>query len=88
MKHIKILGTGCRKCRQLADHVVAAADQLGAECEIEKITELNQIMQHGVMLTPGLVIDDQVKASAATYWYDLRHWSYDIGFRIVVDPVS
>ena len=63
MKHIKILGTGCRKCRQLADHVAAAADQLGAECEIEKITELNQIMRHGVMLTPGLVIDDEVKAS-------------------------
>ena len=63
MKHIKILGTGCRKCRQLTDHVIAAAEQLGAECEIEKITELNQIMQHGVMLTPGLVIDDQVTAS-------------------------
>ena len=63
MKHIKILGAGCRKCRQLTDHVIVAAEQLGAECEIEKITELNQIMRHGVMLTPGLVIDDEVKAS-------------------------
>jgi small redox-active disulfide protein 2 len=63
MRHIKILGTGCRKCRQLADNAKAAADQLGADCEVEKITELNQIMQHGVMMTPGLVIDDQVRSS-------------------------
>lgn len=63
MRHIKILGTGCRKCRQLVENAKAAADQLGADCEIEKITDLNQIMQHGVMMTPGLVIDDQVKSS-------------------------
>ncbi|MCP3904125.1 MAG: thioredoxin family protein [Planctomycetes bacterium] len=63
MTHIKILGTGCPKCRQLADNAAAAAEQLGTECEIEKITELSEIMQHGVMLTPGLVIDDEVRAS-------------------------
>ncbi|MHC5023603.1 MAG: thioredoxin family protein [Planctomycetota bacterium] len=63
MRHIKVLGTGCRKCQQLVENAKAAADQLGADCEIEKISELNQIMQHGVMMTPGLVIDDQVKSS-------------------------
>ena len=63
MRHIKILGTGCRKCRQLAENAQAAVDQIGADCEIEKITDLNQIMQHGVMMTPGLVIDDQVRSS-------------------------
>ncbi len=63
MRNIKILGTGCPKCRQLAENVQAAADQVGVECEIEKVTELNQIMQYGVMMTPGLVIDDEVKSS-------------------------
>ena len=63
MKHVKILGTGCRKCGQLADNVAAAAAELGAECDIRKVTEVNEIMQHGVMVTPGLVIDDEVKAS-------------------------
>ena len=63
MRHIKILGTGCRKCQQLVENARTAAGQLGADCEIEKITDLNQIMQHGVMMTPGLVIDDQVKSS-------------------------
>ena len=63
MKKIKILGTGCPKCVQLAENVQAAVDQVGVECEIEKITEINQIMQHGVMLTPGLVIDNEVRSS-------------------------
>ena len=63
MRHIKILGTGCRKCGQLVENATAAAEQLGTNCEIEKITELDQIMQHGVMMTPGLVIDDQIRSS-------------------------
>ena len=63
MKHIKILGPGCPKCRQLADNVKVAVDQLGVECELEKITAINEIMQHGVMMTPGLVVDDEVKSS-------------------------
>ncbi len=63
MKHIKILGTGCPKCRQLADNVKVAADQLGVECELEKVTEISRIMQHGVMMTPGLIVDDELKSS-------------------------
>ena len=63
MKRIKILGTGCPKCKQLADNAKAAAEQIGVECEIEKVTEINQIMKHGVMMTPGLVVDDEVKSS-------------------------
>ncbi len=63
MKRIKILGTGCPKCRQLADNVKVAADQLGVECELEKVTELSEIVQYGVMMTPGLVVDDEVKSS-------------------------
>ena len=63
MKRIKILGTGCPKCQQLADNARTAADQLGVECEIEKVTEISEIMKFGVMMTPGLVIEDQVKSS-------------------------
>jgi small redox-active disulfide protein 2 len=63
VKRIKILGTGCPKCRQLADNVKVAVDQLGVEYELEKVTEISKIMQQGVMLTPGLVVDDEVKSS-------------------------
>ncbi|MCK4872508.1 MAG: TM0996/MTH895 family glutaredoxin-like protein [Phycisphaerales bacterium] len=63
MKDIKILGTGCPKCRQLAENAAAAADQLGLSCEIEKVTDINRIMQYGVMMTPGLVVDGTVKSS-------------------------
>jgi hypothetical protein len=43
--------------------VKVAADQLGVEYELEKITAISEIMQHGVMMTPGLVVDDEVKSS-------------------------
>jgi small redox-active disulfide protein 2 len=63
MKHIKILGPGCTKCKQLAANAQAAADELGAEYELEKVTEISEIMRHGVMLTPGLVVDGEVRSS-------------------------
>jgi len=60
MKKIQILGTGCAKCQKLSDHTKQAADNLGIEYEMEKVTDINQIMGFGVMTTPGLVIDGQV----------------------------
>jgi len=63
MKSIKILGSGCAKCRQLADNAVAAADELGIEYQLDKVTQINDIMAFGVMMTPGLVVDGQVKSS-------------------------
>ena len=63
MKQIKILGTGCPKCSQLAKNVDTVAQEMGIEYKIEKVTELNDIMQYGVMITPALVVDDQVKVS-------------------------
>jgi len=62
MKKIQILGPGCPKCRKLAEHAEAAAKELGIEYEIEKVTDINQIIGFGVMVTPALVIDGQVKA--------------------------
>ena len=63
MKKLQILGTGCPKCTKLAEAAHAAADQLGLECEIEKVTDINRIVSFGVMMTPALVVDGQVKVA-------------------------
>ena len=61
MKNIQILGPGCPKCRKLAENTEAAAKELGLEYRLEKVTEINDIMKMGVMMTPALVVDGQVK---------------------------
>jgi small redox-active disulfide protein 2 len=63
MKKLQILGTGCAKCQQLAEHTKVAADALGLQYEIEKITQIDQIMKMGVMWTPALAVDGVVKVS-------------------------
>lgn len=62
MMRIEVLGTGCPKCRKLTENVTRAAQELGIECEIEKVTELAEIVAHGVMMTPALVVDGRVEA--------------------------
>lgn len=57
MKKVQILGTGCAKCNKLAANAREAAEAAGVDVEIEKVTDLNDIMQFGCMTTPGLVID-------------------------------
>ena len=57
---IKILGTGCPKCKKLEENARAAASELGIEASFEKVTDLDKIMDYGVMMTPGLVIDEKV----------------------------
>ena len=64
MKKIQILGTGCPKCAKLAENAKAAADALGIEYEIEKVTDINEIMKFGVMMTPALAVDGEVRSSA------------------------
>lgn len=61
MKKLQILGPGCPKCKKLAENAEAAAKKLGIEYEIEKVTEINEIMKFGVMMTPALAVDGQVK---------------------------
>lgn len=61
MKKIQILGTGCPKCKNLTENAEAAAKEAGIEFEIKKVTDINEIMTFGVMVTPALVIDGEVK---------------------------
>ena len=61
MVKLQILGTGCPKCRKLAENAEQAARSLGIEVEIEKVTQIADIMAFGVMLTPALAVDGEVK---------------------------
>ncbi|HQQ01029.1 MAG TPA: thioredoxin family protein [bacterium] len=63
MKKIHILGTGCPKCKKLAEIAEEAAKSLAIEYELEKVTEIQKIMTFGVMMTPALVVDGQVKVA-------------------------
>jgi len=62
VKKIEILGTGCPKCAKLAENAEAAAQDLGIEHELVKVTDLNEIMKMGVMMTPALAVDGEVKS--------------------------
>jgi small redox-active disulfide protein 2 len=61
MKKLQILGTGCPKCKMLAANVEAAAIALGIPYEMEKVTEIAEIIKFGVMMTPALVVNGAVK---------------------------
>jgi len=61
MKKLQILGTGCAKCTALTEATKKAADELGLEYEIAKVTDIKDIMAFGVMMTPALAVDGAVK---------------------------
>ncbi len=63
MKKLQILGGGCAKCKNLAAATEQAAKSLGLEYQMEKVTDLQRIMSFGVMMTPALVVDGQVKVA-------------------------
>ena len=60
---IQVLGTGCPKCNQLYQNAQQAVAELAVDAELEKVTDLNTIMAFGVMVTPALAIDGEVKTS-------------------------
>lgn len=60
---VKILGTGCPKCKKLEENARVAICELGISATVEKVTELDKIMDYGVMMTPALVIDEKVVSS-------------------------
>jgi len=59
---IQILGTGCPKCRKLTENAEAAVAALGVDCEVVKVTDITEIMDFGVMMTPAVAIDGEVKS--------------------------
>jgi small redox-active disulfide protein 2 len=60
---LQILGKGCAKCVALGEHAEAAARALGLDYELEKVTDMNAIIDAGVMTTPGLAVDGTVKSA-------------------------
>jgi small redox-active disulfide protein 2 len=61
MKKLQILGSGCPKCKKLAEQTEAAAKALGIDYELVKVTDINQILSFGVAMTPALAVDGEVK---------------------------
>jgi len=60
MKNIKVLGTGCAKCKNTVTLISQVAEQLGVQIKLQKVEDLPQIMAYGVMSTPAVVVDEQV----------------------------
>ena len=63
MKKIQILGTGCAKCNKLYEAAKSSAEDLGIAFEMEKVTDMMRFADFGVMVTPALVVDGEVKVS-------------------------
>ena len=61
MVTLQVLGAGCPKCKKLTEHAETAAKELGIKYEIEKVTDINKILKFGVMMTPALAVDGEVK---------------------------
>lgn len=75
MKNIKVLGSGCKNCETTAKLIKLAADQAGVEIELEKVTDIAEIMAFGVMSTPGVVVDGKVVHAGGLPGPDLiRQW--------------
>jgi small redox-active disulfide protein 2 len=62
MKLVQVLGPGCAKCTKLKENAEAAVQESGVQATVEKITDINVITGFGVMMTPALAIDGEVKA--------------------------
>jgi small redox-active disulfide protein 2 len=61
MRQIKVLGTGCPKCKTTYNNVLEALKQLGLEANVVKIEDIEEMMKYNVLTTPVLMIDDQIK---------------------------
>ncbi|MDP2303214.1 MAG: thioredoxin family protein [Ignavibacteria bacterium] len=63
MTSVKILGTGCKKCQTLEQRVRDLVSQNNIDVVIEKVTDINEMMNYGIMMTPGLVVNEKVVSS-------------------------
>jgi len=72
---VQILGTGCPKCKKVAEVAEKAVAELGVDAEVVKVTDINEIMNFGVMMTPALAIDGDVKVSGKVPSLDdVKEW--------------
>ncbi|MCF8239832.1 MAG: thioredoxin family protein [Melioribacteraceae bacterium] len=62
MTSVKILGTGCKKCQTLEAKVRDLVAQNGIDANVEKVTDINEMVNYGIMMTPGLIINEEVKS--------------------------
>lgn len=60
---IKVLGTGCQKCRALEKELLGVLEELEVAADVQKVSKMKEIMQYDVMMTPALVINDKIKAA-------------------------
>ncbi len=60
---IEILGTGCMKCKRLAKNVEKAVAEMNLSADIQKVEDITEIMDKGIMLTPALIVDGELKVS-------------------------
>ncbi len=63
MVDIRIFGSGCAKCVKLAENAETAAKELGLDCSVEKITNQNAIIDAGVLITPALMVEGEIRSS-------------------------
>ena len=76
---IKILGTGCPKCKKLNELIEEAVNELGISAEIIKVTDINKIIDYGVMVTPALVIEGDVKmAGKIPEKEEIKRWIEEV----------
>ncbi len=75
MKHIKVLGTGCRNCVNTYNLIAEVAKAKGVDIQLEKLEQIADIMRYGVMTTPGVVIDEEVVHAGGVPSRDkVEHW--------------
>jgi len=75
MRKIEILGMGCAKCMELEARVKKALEELGIEAEVNKVTDVKVFPSYGVFMTPGLVIDGEVKsAGRVPSFEEIKEW--------------
>lgn len=60
MASIKVLGAGCKSCHELYENTKAAVKNIGFDVEVEYVTDMEKVMEYGVMSMPGLVVNEKV----------------------------